>query len=43
MVGREVIFHIDKKDQEPGEVVLEVSGVCKPKMIKDCRLCTAYL
>jgi len=28
MVGREVIFHVDKKPQEPGEVVLEVIDVC---------------
>ena len=27
MVGREVIFHIDKKVQEPGKVVLEVAGI----------------
>jgi simple sugar transport system ATP-binding protein len=28
MVGREVIFHLDKKPKTPGEVVLEVKDVC---------------
>jgi ABC-type uncharacterized transport system ATPase subunit len=27
MVGREVLFHIDKEESEPGEVVLEIDGV----------------
>jgi simple sugar transport system ATP-binding protein len=27
MVGREVIFHLDKKQQEPGEVVLNVEDI----------------
>ena len=27
MVGREVIFRIDKKEQEPGEVVLAVNDI----------------
>jgi len=28
MVGREVLFRLDKKPQPPGEVVLELNGVC---------------
>jgi ABC-type uncharacterized transport system ATPase subunit len=28
MVGREVLFRLDKKPQPPGEVVLELDGVC---------------
>jgi general nucleoside transport system ATP-binding protein len=28
MVGREVIFHIDKKEQKPGDIVLEVKDIC---------------
>jgi len=28
MVGREVIFHLDKKEREPGAIVLEVKGIC---------------
>jgi simple sugar transport system ATP-binding protein len=28
MVGREVIFHIDKKEQIPGDIVLEVKDIC---------------
>ncbi|MFN8410804.1 MAG: ABC transporter ATP-binding protein [Anaerolineales bacterium] len=27
MVGRDVVFHVDKKPQEPGEIVLEVKDV----------------
>ena len=30
MVGRDVNFKVDKKEQEPGEIVLEVKG-CKGK------------
>ena len=28
MVGREVLFRVEKEEREPGEVVLEVSGLC---------------
>jgi general nucleoside transport system ATP-binding protein len=28
MVGREVLFQVDKKKQAPGEVVLDVTGLC---------------
>ena len=28
MVGREVIFHLDKKEQHPGDIVLEVKDIC---------------
>jgi ABC-type uncharacterized transport system ATPase subunit len=28
MVGREVLFQVDKKKQQPGEVVLDVAGLC---------------
>jgi len=27
MVGREVIFHLDKKEQEPGEVILSIQNI----------------
>jgi general nucleoside transport system ATP-binding protein len=28
MVGREVLFQVDKKKQQPGEVVLDAAGLC---------------
>lgn len=28
MVGREVVFRLDKKPREPGEVILSVNGIC---------------